>query len=293
MFCGRAMNPGDVLDDRYRLISEIGRGAYGVVYRGRDLETRGEVAVKVLRQAADPDLARRFEREAQAMARLRGTSALYVHALGHLPSGAVYIVMELLRGSDLEAFLGEAEARGGRLKAQKMLELLRPIASTLDAAHAQGIVHRDIKPSNIFVIDAEAGGGVRLMDFGLVKLLGADSLTAEGMVAGTPSYIAPEAWAGDPHKLDHRIDVYSLGVLVFRCLSGHVPHSTKSLLELCGWAQKGQRPSLQALRKSLPPAIDVWVQKALAISPSDCFQSVRSMWTALEALLVQEQGTPF
>jgi serine/threonine protein kinase len=287
------MGPEDVLDGRYRLISEIGRGAYGVVYRGRDLETRGEVAIKVLKQAADPELLRRFEREAQAMARLRGTSALYVHALGRTPSGSAYIVMELLRGRDLESFLGEAETRGGRLKSQKMLELLRPIASTLSAAHAQGIVHRDIKPSNIFVVDAEAGGGVRLMDFGLVKLLGADSLTAEGMVAGTPSYIAPEAWAGDPHKLDHRIDVYSLGVLVFRCLSGHVPHATKSLLELCGWAQKGQRPSLRALRKSLPPAIDAWVLKALAISPEDRFQSVQAMWSSLETLLAAEPNAPF
>ncbi len=174
-----------------------------------------------------------------------------------------------------------------------MLQLLRPIASTLDAAHAQGIVHRDLKPSNIFVLDQESGGGVRLMDFGLVKLLGADSLTADGMVAGTPSYIAPEAWAGDSKKLDHRIDVYSLGVLVFRCLSGHVPHDTKSLLELCQWAQGGDRPSLQALRPSLSPAVDAWVQKALAINPKDRFQSVRTMWATLESVLGTEPTSPF
>jgi eukaryotic-like serine/threonine-protein kinase len=288
-----APKPGDVLDGRYRLIAEIGRGAYGVVFRGRDLETRGEVAVKIIKQAADPDLAKRFEREALAMGKLRGTATLYVHALGHAPDGGTYLVMELLHGRDLEEYLSEAESRGGRLKPAKMLEILRPIASTLDAAHKQGIVHRDLKPSNIFVIDAEAGGGVRLMDFGLVKLMGADSLTADGMVAGTPSYIAPEAWAGHPRGLDHRIDVYGLGVLVFRCLSGHVPHDTKSLLDLCRWAQSGERPSLRALRKSLSPAIDAWVQKAMAIDPADRFQSVRQMWTALESLLVKDAPTPF
>jgi serine/threonine protein kinase len=285
--------PGEELDGRYRLISEIGRGAYGVVYRGRDLETRGEVAIKLLKQSADPELVTRFEREALAMARLRGTSALYVHALGHASSGEFYIVMELLRGKDLEQFLGEAESRGGRLRPAKMLELLQPIATTLEAAHAQRIVHRDLKPSNIFVIDSAAGGGVRLMDFGLVKLLGADSLTSEGIVAGTPSYIAPEAWAGAPKNLDHRIDLYSLGVLVFRCLSGQVPHPTKSMLELCQWAQQGERPSLHALRPSLPAAIDGWVQKALAIAPGDRFQSARALWTSLESILGVEVKAPF
>jgi serine/threonine-protein kinase len=287
--------PGDELDGRYRLIAEIGRGAYGVVFRGRDLETRQEVAIKVLqsRSTPDPDVAKRFEREAMSMARLRGTSAIFVHAFGRTPGGGVYIVMELLRGVDLEAYLERAAKKGGLLKAPRMLALLRPIADTLDKAHKQGIVHRDLKPSNIFVVDTDAGGGVRLMDFGLVKLIGEDSLTADGMVAGTPSYIAPEAWAGNPRELDHRIDVFSLGVLVFRCLSGRVPNETKSLLELCKWAQGGKRPSLHGLRKSLPPAIDPWVQKALAISPNDRFQNVRAMWTALEGVLGTKAESPF
>lgn len=293
MVRGLMVKPGDELDGRYRLISEIGAGAYGVVFRGRDLETRGDVAIKVMKQAANTELAKRFEREAVAMARLRGTAAIFVHAFGRTPSNAPYIVMELLRGQDLEAYVEESESKGGRLKAARMLELLRPVATTLSAAHQQGIVHRDLKPSNIFVVDVAAGGGVRLMDFGLVKLLGAESLTSAGIVAGTPSYIAPEAWKGDPTTLDHRIDVYSLGVLVFRLLSGQVPHPTKSMLELCGWAAKGERPSLRALRKSLSPSIDVWVQKALAIEPEDRFQSVAALWSALEAVLEERASSPY
>jgi serine/threonine-protein kinase len=127
----------------------------------------------------------------------------------------------------------------------------------------------------------------------LAKVLGEISLTAEGMVAGTPSYIAPEAWRGDPHALDQRIDVYSLAVLVFRCLSGQVPHPTPSLLELCQWAQTGPRPSLKALRKSLPSGIDAWVEKALAADPADRFQTVRAMWTALEMLMTPTPAAPF
>lgn len=285
--------PGDELGGRYRLIAELGAGAYGVVFRARDLETRGEVAVKILKQVSSAELAIRFEREALAMARLRGTSALSVHAFGHTPAGAPYIVMELLRGIDLEAFLEQAESQGGRLKPRAMLSLLCPVARTLEAAHQRGIVHRDLKPSNIFVLDGRVGRGVRLMDFGLVKLLDADSLTAEGMVAGTPSYIAPEAWSGDPRTLDHRIDVYALGVLVFRCLSGRVPHATNSLLELCRWAQTGARPSLRALRKSLPADIDGWTERALAIDPARRFQDVQAQWAALEALFPPKESSRF
>ncbi|MEZ4225038.1 MAG: serine/threonine-protein kinase [Polyangiaceae bacterium] len=284
---------GDVLDSRYRLIAKVGAGAYGVVFRARDLETRGEVAVKVLKSESTQDaaLSVRFEREAMAMARLRGTSAVYVHGMGRLPDGSAYIVMEMLYGTDLETFLSAAEKQGGRLKRSHTLSLLGPIAQTLDAAHRQKIVHRDLKPSNIFLVDRSHGGGVRLMDFGLAKLLGAGSLTAQGMVAGTPSYIAPESWRGDPRTLDHRIDVYSLGVIVFRCLAGRVPHTTKSMMELCQWAQTGERPSLTALRPSLPGAMDPWVQRSLAIDPDKRFQSVRELWQSLEGILAPQQAS--
>ncbi len=286
---------GEVLDSRYRLIAKVGAGAYGVVFRARDLETRDEVAVKLLKgeTGKDPALSVRFEREAMAMARLRGTSAVYVHRLGHLEDGSAYIVMEMLYGTELEEFLSRAEKQGGRLKREHTLSLLRPIAQTLDAAHKQSIVHRDLKPSNIFIVDPAHGGGVRLMDFGLAKLLDANSLTAEGMVAGTPSYIAPESWRGDPHKLDHRIDVYSLGVIVFRCLAGRVPYPSKSMLDLCRWAQTGERPSLTAVRKSLPPKIDDWVQKALAIDPEKRFQSISELWVSLEAILGSGPSRPW
>jgi serine/threonine-protein kinase len=150
-----------------------------------------------------------------------------------------------------------------------------------------------LKPSNVFIVDAARGGGVRLLDFGLAKLLDESALTADGMVAGTPSYIAPEAWKGVSRILDHRIDVYALGVLVFRALSGRSPAPQGNVLDVCGWAMTGERPSLHALRPSLPRSIDVWVDKALAIDPDGRFQSVRALWTALEGLIAENPKSPF
>jgi len=290
-----AFKPGDVISNRYRILERLGAGAQGVVYRARDLETRGELALKFLGDGKhlDPDLSRRMEREALAMARLRGTSAVYVHGMATAHDGSLYVAMELLHGQDFEAYLGEAEKVGGRLKAGRLLEILRPVASTLQQAHAQGIIHRDLKPSNVFIVDPSKGGGVRLLDFGFAKLLGAGTLTNDGMIAGTPSYIAPEAWRGVSKALDHRIDVYALGVLVFRALSGRLPPPSSDLLEICQWATTGARPSLHALRSSLPPAIDAWVARVLAIQPDQRFPSIAEAFASLEAVLVARPLAPY
>ena len=290
-----AYKPGDVVSNRYRILERLGSGAQGVVYRARDLETRGELALKFLGDGKelDPDLSRRMEREALAMARLRGTSAVYVHGLATAQDGMLYVVMEMLHGKDLEQYLAEAEKVGGRIKAARLLELLRPVASTLEQAHRQGIIHRDLKPSNVFVVDADKGGGVRLLDFGLAKLLNAGTLTSDGTIAGTPSYIAPEAWRGTSKLLDHRVDVYAFGVIVFRALSGRLPPPSGNLLEICQWATTGKRPSLRALRSSLPLSIDDWVERALAILPEDRFQSVAEAFAALERSLVTRPTAPY
>jgi serine/threonine-protein kinase len=170
---------------------------------------------------------------------------------------------------------------------------LRPVASTLEQAHAQSIIHRDLKPSNVFIVDPAKGGGVRLLDFGLAKLLDASTLTSDGMIAGTPSYIAPEAWRGTSKSLDHRIDVYSFGVIVFRALAGRLPPPSSNVLEICRWATSGERPSLHALRASLPAAIDPWIQRALAIFPSERFQSIAEAFAALESILVAPPVSPY
>ncbi len=290
-----AYKPGDVISKRYRILDRLGAGAHGVVYKARDLETRDEVALKFLGdgKGLDPEYSRRLEREAVAMARLRGTSAVYVHRVSVAQDGMLYVAMEMLYGQDFEEYLATAEKVGGRIKAARLLEVLRPVAATLDEAHRQGIFHRDLKPSNVFIVEAARGGGVRLLDFGLAKLLDAGTLTSDGMIAGTPSYIAPEAWRGSSKELDHRIDVYSLGVLVFRSLSGRLPAPSSNVLDIYRWAVSGDRPSLHQLRPSLPQGIDPWIQKVLAAERNQRFASVREAFAALEAILGTKPTTPF
>ena len=127
-----------------------------------------------------------------------------------------------------------------------------------------------------------------MLDFGLAKVLSASPLTMEGMIAGSPSYIAPEVWRGNPRILDHRIDVYSLGAIVFRALSGSVPFDAPDIIGKFRLATSGTRPSLCALRPDLPEDIDPWVVQALAIDPNMRFQRVHGMWVALKAVLGME-----
>jgi eukaryotic-like serine/threonine-protein kinase len=279
----------DVIDNRFELLEMIGEGNHGVVFRAMDRESGVEVAVKCLQpeMALERGVRARMEREARAMGALSGTSAVRIIAFNETPDGGLYLTMELLRGKNLDAYLREIEAGGQRLSSAQLFDLLDPIVDTLQAAHAMGIIHRDLKPANIFVLDAAGGsgrGGVRLLDFGLAKDLKADSLTKDGAITGSPSYIAPEGWAGKPHELDHRIDVYTLGVVIFRALGGRVPFHSKKMYDLILSVTRGPRPSLLALRPDLPAGIDQWVEKALASSRDDRFQSVRSLWENLGEL---------
>jgi serine/threonine protein kinase len=278
---------GQVIDERYRVLGVLGQGAHGVVYAAEDEMLGSRVAIKCLSGdlAADPAFKVRMHREARAMGALSGTSATQIFAFNKTPDGGLYIVMELLAGRDLEAYLRELEGHGARIELRRLVNLLGPIAETLETAHGLSLVHRDVKPGNIFVLDTLVRGGVRLLDFGLAKDLNATSLTADGMVAGSPAYIAPEVWRGKAREADRRIDVYSLGAVIFRALAGAPPFDPKQPMDRFLVAvTRGPRPSLTALRRELPVAIDGWVEKALAIEPSDRFASIAKMWESLRAI---------
>jgi len=273
---------GRVVDGRYQLLRPIGQGSHGIVYRAHDHQLKMDVALKLLKDiAAEAEYYVRMVREARAMAALAGTSVVQIYGWGADMDGSFYIAMEILDGMNLEEYLVRLEARGARMPAEDVFRLLDPIVATLEAAHDRGIVHRDLKPSNIFLLESHAGGGVRLLDFGLVKIMGARPLTRQGFVAGSPNYIAPEAWRGNPTQLDHRIDVYSFGAILFRVLGGRVPFHFADLFQLLQNVTQGPRPSLRALRPDLPEDIDAWVDMSLAIDPEFRFARVRAMWTAL------------
>jgi len=274
---------GQVIAERYRLDAQIARGGQGVIYRATDLKDNDQVAVKILSDsfAEAPEWRERMFREAQAMMILAGTSAVRVFDQQWSDDGLLCLIMELLVGTDFEDYLRSIEARGHKLSIRELASIMDPVAHTLEVAHNAGILHRDLKPGNIFVLN---DGSVRLLDFGFAKFMRMRAMTQVGFVAGSPSYIAPEAWKGDPSLLDHRIDVYGLAAVIFRTLSGKPPFLAGELLELLKLATTGKRPSLHALRPDLPKEVDSWVEQALAIEPADRFLGVRGMWMALRQL---------
>ena len=278
------------LDGRYLLGQELGRGGHGVVYRAYDRETGEDVAIKVLKQnvADDPQYAVRLWREAQSLQMLWGQSVVKVHAYGNDNFGSVYMVMELLIGETLDDHLYDLEDFDHLITPFELLVALDPIARALHTAHSKGIVHRDIKPGNIFLVDPVMGGGVRLMDFGLAKIAGAGDLTQAGMIAGSPSYIAPELWRNEP--TDHRIDVYSLAAVIFRALAGRPPF-VGSTADLLIQATRAPRPRLTEFRGDMAPEVDDWVQRALALHKEDRYPYVTSMWNDL-IRVVQMADTP-
>jgi serine/threonine-protein kinase len=280
---------GQIIGGRYQLLSLLDRGGQGSVYRARDLKDLDEVAIKVLADsmATDPQYRERMFREAHAMTTLRGTAAVRILDQQWTDDGALCLVMELLDGTDFEKLLHNIESRGHHLPLGALFEIIEPVVQTLEMAHAQGILHRDLKPANIFVIKPERGGGVRLLDFGFAKFTRMHGLTAEGFVAGSPSYIAPEAWKGSPRALDQRIDVYSLAAVIFRALAGRPPFVSKDVVEILQMTTQAPRPSLHAIRQDLPASVDHWVEQALAIDPLHRFVRVTGMWAALRGMLTQ------
>ncbi|HTA90291.1 MAG TPA: serine/threonine-protein kinase [Polyangiaceae bacterium] len=288
-----------VVAGRYEVGDIVGRGGYGMVRRALDRKTGLTVAMKVLSADAgrDPHLVERMLREQQAMVAMAGTCAVSAIDLCRLASGAPCLVMEWLDGCDLERQLSDWEAQGQRPSVPRLLEILRPLTDTLQRAHELGIVHRDIKPANVFLttVSAENGantngspgetGAVRLLDFGLSRMRSSAPLTAVGMVMGSPSYIPPETWRGNSALIDHRADLYSLAVIVFRALSGRLPFDTPSLVEKLKLVTTGDRPSVCALRPDLPRAVDDWMKRALAVEPEQRFQSARDFYDSLALAL--------
>jgi serine/threonine-protein kinase len=282
------VKPGDLLDDRYQIEELIGRGSHGKVYRAMDLELSSPVAVKLLYGAAatEQGFHKRMEREARAMGQLSGSAAVQVLAFSKASFGSLYLVMEYLEGEDLHRHLVAHEKSGRPLPIPEVYEILEPIAHTLEAAHERGIIHRDIKASNVFVLKSRVRGRSRLCDFGLAKDVTLSPLTTVGKIAGSPGYIAPETWLGRPAPIDHRVDVYAFGVLLFRVLGRQLPFTTKVAIdELVRSVTQGPRPSLRALRPDLDPSIDEWVKRALAPRREDRFQSIAALWNFLDHVL--------
>jgi CheY-like chemotaxis protein len=264
------IGPGTVLDDRYRLEERIGSGGYGTVYRALHLELQQDVAVKVMQPRAPTAQAAllRFRREGITACRVKHPNAVTVMDFSVTPDGLAFLVMELLEGHGLD---DELVARG-RLPLGRCVEIAVPVCRALAAAHAAGIVHRDIKPSNVFLSLNPVGELVKLLDFGIAKLSGDAELdrplTVEGIVLGTPSFIAPERVRGAAY--DGRSDVYGVGAMLYRMLSGYLPFAETggdAHALLSAKLVSDPRP-LRELDPSLPAAVESVVMRALRRDPA-------------------------
>jgi serine/threonine protein kinase len=223
--------PGTVLGS-YVVLGLIASGGGGMVYRAQHNLLGRKAAVKVLRReiASSPEAVARFLREAQVVNFIRHPNIVDIFEFGQLSDGRRYFVMELLDGTDLQTIL----KRRGRLAPAEILDILGPLCSALEAAHAAGVVHRDLKASNVGFAQVNGKNVLKLLDFGIAKLLRPDAdtlaLSTFGTRLGTPCAMAPEQIRGE--AVDHRVDIYSLGVLVYQLLTGRYPFSASSLQEL-------------------------------------------------------------
>ena len=281
---GFAMQVGDTLLQRYTLTELVGEGGMGVVYRAVDPSGRA-VAIKRLHAeiARAPELVARFEREATAHALLSHPNIAALHAVGASPAGEVFFVMELVQGASLARVL-----ELGALSRAEALAVAKQVLSALHHAHQLGIVHRDLKPHNILLDRGCRPLAVKLIDFGLVKLLenvlGAEEcerLTTTGMIFGTPLYMAPEQITGD--AIDARTDLYALGIVLFEMLAGHPPFDSDEVPEL--WDMHLNAP-VPSLREHVAEDVDDIVATLLAKHPAERFGSALAVLRALDAAAV-------
>lgn len=278
---------GSMVDGRYVLVEIVGRGGQAQVFRAIDTNGGPDVAVKVLRHtfATDARFRERFSREARVLATLKAPATLRVFGEFYLPDGRPALVTELLRGTTLGAQLDALERSGRRMPIPGILVVMRAVAHALAEAHSIGVIHRDLKPDNLFLLEKEVDGTrVKLLDFGFAKFLNMTALTAAGTVAGSPRYIAPEAWLGE-QNLAPAFDCYSLGAVVYHCLVGEPPFPEKGLAQLLPLVTKAERPTITRFRPDLSEKMNDWVARSLAISPSARYSNVLSQLADLERAL--------
>lgn len=249
----------------YQFVEYLDSGGMGAVYKAVQKSLNRTVAVKLLPRVhlEKEGFAERFKREAHALALLNHPNIIAVHDSGETRDGQMYYAMEFVSGMDLQQLLRKKPPAP-----KQILQIITQVCNALQYAHERGIVHRDIKPANILIDDA---GNVKVADFGLVKIVGPQAVdyTATGTTLGTPDYIAPEAMEYGV-KIDHRVDIYSLGVMIYELLTGHVP--------------KGQWEP-PSIRSGADKKVDAMVSKAMQNDPDKRYQHVSEMTQVLEKLL--------
>ena len=282
--CGAVLGPragedplvGVTLPGGYLIRELIAEGGMGRIYRADQAALERAVAVKVIHPhlAGDPDVALRFLVEARAASRLTHPNAVTIYAFGNMPSGQPYLVMQLLGGKQLSRVHEEE----GPLSIERIVDILAQVLGALEQAHAQSIVHQDVKPDNILVERLRSRGDlVKVIDFGLAHLLADTSDLFNAPLAGTPSYMSPEHARGE--RVDGRSDVYSVGVILYQLLTGHLPleaaTSTQTLLKVLN--ETPVDPRARAPERAIPDALALITMRALSKQPGERQQTAAEL----------------
>jgi len=264
---------GATLGDAYRIVRVVGEGGMGRVYEARHTRLGNKrFAVKMLHAeyARQPEVVARFQREAEAASGISHPNVVDVYDVHHTEDGQPYMVGEFLEGEELGDFL----ERSGKIGVGVAVRIIRQLCRALGAAHARGVVHRDMKPENVFLVGSPKNPTVKVIDFGISKVgdAGGTALTRTGMIMGTPSYMAPEQARGD--KVDRRADIYAVGGILYRALTGRKPFDSDdpSVTLAAVLTEDPERP--RVYEPSIPEALEVVLQKAMAKEPADRYATM-------------------
>ncbi|HEX9592058.1 MAG TPA: serine/threonine-protein kinase [bacterium] len=266
---------------RYKIVEELGRGQMGVVYRGRDPKIDRDVAIKTIQLDAvahgldHKTLLQRFTLEAQTAGRLSHANIATIYDVGE-ENGVTFFAMEYVEGQTLEEYLRENPVP----RFDETLDLLAQVAAGIDAAHEEGVIHRDIKPANILI---RANGQVKITDFGIARF-STTELTQTGTTLGTPSYMSPEQLSGE--ELDGRTDLYALGVIAFRMLTGEKPFQSEEVATLICKIMNGDMVDPVRINPLLPQACRKVLSKALARHRNKRYESGKQLVAALKKVLL-------
>lgn len=265
---------------KYRVLSVLGSGGMGVVYKARDPEVGRDVAIKTLKRTkaesgdAFQDVVTRFKLEARSAGNLRHPNIVTVYEANY-QDGLPYIVMEHIEGTSLESLL----SRDKRIVPKMAIAYLDQVAGGLDYAHSKGVIHRDIKPSNVMI---DRVGNAYILDFGVanlnLRLAGFQNQLTKNPVYGTPGYMAPEQLLN--RVVDHRTDIFSLAVLMFECLSGQKPFQGNNVSQVIDNTIQGKRPPISTITPELPQELDAVFDRALSVRPELRFDTAESMMAA-------------
>jgi serine/threonine protein kinase len=289
-FCPRCGAPvsdpmiGSVVGQRYRIVSRIGVGGMGAVYRAEHTMMRRDLAIKVLlpELGGKEEFARRFEREAESASRLTHPNIISVSDFGNTADGSLFLVMEFLAGDALSALIAQ-----GPLSRERAVNIIRQVLRGLDHAHGAGVVHRDLKPDNIMLVERDGQRDVvKILDFGIAKITepvsGGEALTQAGVIFGTPEYLSPEQALGE--AVDARADLYAAGVILYEMLAGRRPFESDDKVKIISMHLAHAPPRIREVAPSVevPVALEQVILQALEKSRENRFASSTAFLQALD-----------